>query len=79
MTKEEFWNLKVGEKFNVGYRRFEVKKGDGSSKDCKTCYFNSSINSCACLRAEYMLPRCKKFLRKDGVDIIFIEVEDEKN
>ncbi len=75
MTDKEFKNLGVGEKFNIGYRRFEVKKGDGSSKDCKTCYFSSSLNSCACLRAEYMLPHCKKFLRKDGIDIIFIEVE----
>lgn len=29
MTREEFKNLKVGEKFNLGYRRFEVKRGDG--------------------------------------------------
>lgn len=35
MTKEEFENLKVGEKFILGYRRFETKSTTRTNfKDC---------------------------------------------
>lgn len=80
MTKEEFKNLKVGEKFNIGYRSFEVKKGNGSSKDCLKCYFNApQISSCSQLIEEDILPYCVADNRQDEEYVYFEEIENDKN
>lgn len=81
MTEEEFENLKAGEKFNLGYRFFEVKKGDGSKKDCLSCCFNgnriSFRISCSDLIEENILPCCIADDRQDKEHIYFEEVEND--
>lgn len=78
MTKEEFQSLKIGEIFNLGYRKFKVKKDNENVNEngnsCKKCYFNQSYTDCAALREENMLPKCFKQIRLDHNSIYFEEV-----
>lgn len=77
MELKEFRNLKVGEKFNLGYKRFEVKRGDGTRKDCKLCYFKNNQQFCNKLTDANMLPCCFDCDRQDEEYVYFVEVENE--
>lgn len=69
-NKKEFDNLKIGEKFNFGYREFIVK----SFWSCKDCAFNSfNIDNISCeqLKKIGAIPKCQEFEREDETNVCF--------
>lgn len=75
IATKEFQNLKIGKEFNLGYRKFKVKKYNENGNGCKKCYFNQSYISCAALREENMLPKCFEQIRLDNNSVYFEEVK----
>ena len=70
MNKEELNNLKVGECFTIGNKKFKILKG----LYCDDCCFNHK--ECQVLHAYNLIPKCDKFNRKDETNIHFVEEED---
>ena len=76
MTKEEFWNLPIGEEFTLGSKKLKVCK---DWWDCKRCFFRKvGYGKGCCKLQDYgMLPQCANCFREDKTDVYFNEVEDE--
>ena len=72
MTKDEFKNLEVGEKFVYDNKKLQVKEAK-TYWDCTGCYFNE--RNCITVT----LPHCYRGIRKDKKSVVFVEVEDERN
>lgn len=79
MKREEFMNLKTGETFIMGYRKFIVLE-DGDF-GCEGCYFDKDYQSygdCEELLFAEAIPRCSKEARKDRKNVVFVEVREWK-
>lgn len=78
MTREEFYNLEVGKTFNVGYTTLRVE--EDCDLGCVGCYFEDFLENmfleCGELPNELM-PNCSGGKRKDGKNVIFVEVEND--
>lgn len=79
MTREEFENLGIGETFQLGCRKFTVVETD-EDNGCEGCFFEEDNYCYACLALDMqdkeLTPSCCSVQRKDGKNIIFVEVEE---
>ena len=62
-------------KFIYKGKRFKTKEVLPYNPSCKDCYFENK--PCFSLHDAKFIPGCMEFERKDGKDVIFVEVEDE--
>lgn len=80
MTKEEFKNLEVGKIFSYKGKRLQINKVEKNYCTCSGCYFRNFLCSeCISLYRQGIIPQCTSLGRKDKNNIIFVEVENEKN
>ena len=70
MYIEELNKLKIGDRFMVGDKVFEIVKDNDR---CDNCDFKD--NGCGVLNLYGLRPECHKFARKDKTNVIFKEVE----
>lgn len=70
MNKEELDNLKIGECFTLGDKKFKITKGI----KCSDCDFDNM--GCLVLRFYDLIPSCIYYGRKDNnIKIVFKEVK----
>lgn len=75
-------DLQIGEKFRLGDREFviEEEKIEGKERGyCVGCFFYGNELGCSDFRAYNFIPECSHHNRKDKKDVIFKEVENERN
>lgn len=72
---EEFKYLEVGEKFNIGNKN--LKLIESVKYSCDGCIFQNNISACETFQKKGIIPECSFDCRKDGKNIVFVEVEDE--
>ena len=66
---------KVGEVFNFKGEMLQVKD-IGDKACCDGCYFDESEHKC--FDAHNCTGSCHKSLRSDGKDVVFVEVNNDK-
>jgi hypothetical protein len=76
MTNEEFKNLKVGENFICGNKKFWVS--ERGADGCDYCGFDElGYITCYEIRKLGIIPECESSFREDGKDVVFVEVDNE--
>lgn len=70
MNSEEFVNLAIGKKWEVG--SLNIKVVEDKIYSCKNCIFNKFL-SCKYLLDNGFRPGCKSWQRKDEKNVIFIK------
>lgn len=73
--RKEFQNMGIGEIFVLGNIKFIVYK---EKQGCSGCFFNMIETSCFELQDLSFIPFCQNRFRKDGINVYFEEVENEK-
>lgn len=66
-------DLKVGETFQLGNRRFKLEKG--IPEECGKCFFYVNCLECGEMQRYGFIPECEGKFREDSQDVIFIEEE----
>ena len=73
--QKEFQNMGIGEIFVLGNIKFIVYK---EKQGCSGCFFNMIETSCFELQDLSFIPFCQNRFRKDGINVYFEEVENDK-
>ena len=67
----------VGEVFGFNGAKLQVKD-TGKRISCDGCYFNEPKRTCDGVRCTNQTGECFPFLRVDGKNVIFVEVDYDK-
>ena len=67
----------IGEAFDFDGIKLQVKD-TGDSSSCYGCYFNEPKRTCDGVRCTNQTGECFPFLRADGKNVIFVEVENNR-
>lgn len=70
--------LKIGEEFQLGDRKFVVEEEtEGDIEVCVGCFFKDTNLECRELQIFSIIPECSFTCRKDKKDVIFKEVGND--
>lgn len=72
---EDFKSLPVGRTFEWCKLIFEVQE----SSSCEGCWFIDAESGCTFSLVDRSVPRCGGLLRKDGKDVIFVQVGEDQD